>query len=368
MPLQLSRALVKRGHEIDIYTSSLRLDSAALAAEGINIRAFKTWGQIASFDITPGMVKISREAIMKKDIIHLHNYRTFQNIIAHHYAKKHNIPYVLQAHGSLTTYFQKGRLKKLFDAVWGRQILKDAAKVFAVTAAEAAQYRSLGVNNGRIEIVPHGIDLAEYDNTLPKGAFKQKYNLRDDQKIILYLGRLHKMKGLDILAAAFANLGRSEATLVIAGPDDGYLPALKKQLAESGMAGKVVFTGPLYGREKLLAYHDCDIYVLPSSYEIFGITVLEAWGCGKPVIVTDRCGLADVVKERAGLVVSYDPAALANAISAMLDSPSIRQEFGAEGRKLVEEQYNWPRIASRIESIYGGIIAGHKKQIAIKSR
>jgi len=359
VPLQLSKALVKREHGVTIYTSNLKLSQDPALLTGLNIDAFSTWLKLANFDITPGILKKAKEEIGDVDVIHMHNYRTFQNIVVRHYAKKYGVPYVLQAHGSLTTYFQKGLLKKTFDIMWGRKILKDAVKVIAVTRTEAEQYQSLGVSADKIEIVPHGVDLAEFDDLIEKGEFKKKYQLGDDQKVVLYLGRIHKMKGLDILAGAFADLCRlrTDVRLVITGPDDGYLSSLKKLVAELEIGDRVVFTGPLYGREKLKAYIDADVYVLPSSYEIFGITILEAWACRKPVIVTDRCGLADVVKGRAGLVVRYDKVQLRDALAEMLDNTPMRLEFGRQGRKLVEEYYNWPNIALQVERIYDSIVA-----------
>jgi glycosyltransferase involved in cell wall biosynthesis len=359
VPCQLSKALAVREHDVIIYTSRLNLNKNPNQITGPRIVAFSTWLNLASFDITPGLIKKAREEIRNVDVIHLHNYRTFQNIVVQHYAKKYGIPYIVQAHGSLTTYFQKGLLKKIFDLIWGRDLLRNAIKVFAVTAAEARQYGSLGVTIDKIEVVPHGVDLTEYDDRIEKGEFKNKYHLSDDQKIVLYLGRIHKMKGLDLLSEAYADLYgmRNDVKLVIAGPDDGYLSSLKKLVSELEIADGVIFAGPLYGRDKIQAYTDADVYVLPSSYEIFGITILEAWACRKPVIVTDRCGLADVVQGRAGLVVSYDKNKLRNALVEMLDSPQMRLEFGSQGRKLVEERYNWPEIALQVERIYDGIIA-----------
>jgi glycosyltransferase involved in cell wall biosynthesis len=249
-------------------------------------------------------------------------------------------------------------LKRLFDIIWGRKILIDAARVLAVTGFEADQYRSMGVSRDKIEIVPHGIDLIDFSSRIEKGTFKKQHQIENGRKIILYLGRIHKMKGLDILTQAFAGLAQDckNVKLVIAGPDDGFLPSIKKLVTELKITEKVIFTGPLYGQEKLQAYTDADIYVLPSSYEIFGITVLEAWACGRPVIVTDRCGLADVVKKHGGLVVPYDLDSLRNAISKMLDNPSIREEFGKQGRNLVEEKYNWANVALQVESIYKNIL------------
>jgi glycosyltransferase involved in cell wall biosynthesis len=366
VPLKLSRALAERGHDVTVFTSRHELDRDSLPEAGFKVKSFRSLLYVATFDITPGMVAAARSDTATFDILHLHNYRTFQNIVAHHYARKYGVPYVLQAHGSLATYFQKGLLKKKFDFLWGKQILQDAARVFAVTEAEAAQYRSLGVGAHKMEIVPHGVDLAEFNPPPDAGEFREKYRLPTGVPIVLFLGRIHRMKGLDLLARAFAEVAsvRSDAALVITGPDDGYLSGLKKLVGELGISEKVVFTGPLYGPEKTAAYAASTVYVLPSSYEIFGITILEAWACGKPVIVTDRCGLADAVRDGAGLVVPYDKDRLRGAIMEMLDNAPARESYGHRGSKLVEKLYNWSNIAHRVEAIYQDVIAKRKQGAA----
>lgn len=359
VPYHLSKELAKRGHEVAVYTSDFKLSQDYMdSIPEVRVHYFKTWLSWANFYVTPGMMKEAKRGIRHFDIIHMHNYRTFQNIVMHHYAKKYGVPYVLQAHGSATTFFQKGWLKKAFDAIWGYRILKDASKVIAVTSIEAEQYKSMGVSEDKIEIVPNGIDLSEFDNLPERGKFRKKYGLNDSQKIILYLGRIHKIKGLDLLVTAFTELSKhlNEAKLVIVGPDDGYLSSLKKLIAELGISDKVLFSGPLYGQEKLRAYVDADVFVLPSSYEIYGITVIEAMACGIPVIVTDRCGIADVIDGQAGLVVPHDKEQLQHALLHVLSDDKMRLQFGEKGRSLVGERFNWALIAQEAGRVYQKVL------------
>jgi glycosyltransferase involved in cell wall biosynthesis len=366
VPYQLSKGLAQRGHEVTIYTSNYKLGWEYInSVPEARVRSFKTWLSGAKFFITPGMVVQVKRAIKKFNIVHMHNYYTFQNVIVHHYVKKHDIPYVLQAHGSVATYFERGSLKRIFDTIWGYAILKDASKLIAVTPIEAERYKSMGISGDKIEIIPHGIDPTEFEDLPPRGEFRGKYGLTEYQRIILYLGRINKIKGLDLLASAFAGLSGDfhNATLVIAGPDDGYLLALERLIKQLKIEEQVLFTGPIYGREKLQAYVDADVYVLPSSYEIFGITVLEACACGTPVIVTDRCGIANVINGRAGLVVPYDKDQLTNAILHMLDDDKLRREFGEKGKLLVREKFNWEKIAEQVENIYSSCtLSNHRAQ------
>jgi glycosyltransferase involved in cell wall biosynthesis len=264
------------------------------------------------------------------------------------------MPYVLQAHGSLPRIVSRKMLKKLYDSLWGYRLLKDAARVIAVTPAEAEQYQAMGINENKIKIVPHGIDLTEFADLPQRGEFREKYGLGEEQRIILYLGRVHKIKGLDLLAQAFADLARNknDVRLVVAGPNDGYLTELSKLTTDLEINDRVIFTGPLYEQDKLKAYVDADIYVLPSVYEIFGITVLEACACGTPVIVTDRCGIAGAIDGQAGLVVPYDKNRLKNAREQLLNDDKLRQKFGEQGKALAREKFNWEKAGEEVERIY----------------
>ena len=366
----LSKSLLHRGHQVTIYTSDafsekrkLELGNRTqpLNMGGVKVYEFKSLGSKLArrhhICISAAMIPAVSREIHKFNVVHLHEYRTFQNIVAHHYAKKHGVPYVLQAHGSLPRIMSKKRLKQVYDNLWGYRLLKDASRVIAVTKMEAEQYKSMGVGEEKIEIVPNGIDLSEFDNLPERGEFRAKYGFSADQRIILYLGRIHKIKGLDLLVNAFAGLSKplNDITLVIVGPDDGYLPSLKKLIADLEISARVLFTGPLYGQEKLKAYVDADVYVLPSIYETFPLTVLEAWACGTPVVVTDRCGIADVIDGQAGLVIPYDKEQLQHALLHVLDDDKIRLRFAEKGKLLVREKFNCEKIAEQIEDIYQSI-------------
>lgn len=352
---RLSKELAKRGHEVTIYTSDHELGQEHIdSIPGVRVYAARTWLSSVNLFLAPGIIKKAKEETRHFDIIHMHGYRTFQNIVVAHYARKYNIPYVLQAHGSLTTFFHHGWLKRIFDVLWGYRILQEASKVIAVAGIEVEHYKKMRIDENKIEIIPNGIDLSEFDNLPGKGIFRRKYGLDDKQKIILYLGRIHQIKGLDLLAKAYSGIARSlpDTKLVIAGPDTGYLSYLKKLVADLGISDRVLFTGPLFGQEKLQAYVDADVYTLPSSYEIFGITILEALACGTPVVVTDRCGIADIINQQVGLVVPYDTDRLRDAILKMLIDHKIRGQFGQNGKLLVREQFGWEKIAEQFEHVY----------------
>lgn len=360
---EISKELVKKGHEVTVYTtdvynasSRFKYNENPMSMGGINVYYYKNISNKlahGNFAISPMMAFALDRNIKDFDIIHLHEYRSFQAILVYHYAKKYGIPYILQAHGSVLPFFQKQGLKKIFDIIFGYNILKDASKVIALTQTEAEQYKKMGMKDNKIGIVPNGIDLSEYENLPDIGTFRNKYGIKSDEKIILYLGRVHKIKGVDMLIDAFSNLvSKMEGvTLVIAGPDNGFLSVLKAQIKDLKISDRIIFTGSLYEKDKLDAYVDADIYVLPSVYETFPMTVLEALACCKPVIVTDRCGIADIIK-KVGFVVKYDKNQLSDAIYTILQDKKLRSICGENGKKLIKKSYEWSTITEQFERMY----------------
>jgi len=349
--------MVQRGHEVTIYTSNYKLSPEYInSLPEAEICVFPTWLSQFKFHVTPDIIKSLRENITKFDIIHLHNHYTFQNIITHHYATKFNIPYVLQPHGSLATTFNRGALKSVYHGLWGQRILKDASGLIAVAPMEAGQYRSMGTDEDKVEIVPHGIDLTEFEDLPPRGEFRREHGLTNRCKLILFLGRIDPVKGLDLLARSFAGLTREmdDARLVIAGPDDGYLSAVKHLIKALNIEESVLFTGPLYGKDKLAAYVDADVFVLPSSYEIFGITVLEALACGTPVIVTDRCGIVDLINKDWARIIQFDENQLKESISRTLRNQ--RTAGKATTKRFITEKFTWPKVAEQFERVYDSAI------------
>lgn len=357
---ELSKQLVQRGHEVtvvttDVLDTSNRIKIKNEIIDGINIKRYRNISKnLASSHkifISLGML-LDAIKFKKFDIIHLHDYPTMQNILFHRLCKNSNIPYVIQAHGSAGVYLNKGAIKHIFDSFWGYKILSDASSVIAVTQKEAEQYAHMGINVNKIKILPNGIDLSHYTNLPRKGTFRAKYEIDKNEFMILYLGRINQIKGIDLLIKAFTKISNNsikKLRLVIAGPDDGYLTQIKKLIQKKEIERQVVITGPLYDTDKLESYVDADVYVLPSNYEIFGITVLEACACGTPVIVTDRCGISDIVDGRLGVAVPYSEDKLGIAIMDILNNKKNQQLFRESGRLLVSQEFSWKRIVEQYE-------------------
>jgi glycosyltransferase involved in cell wall biosynthesis len=360
----LSKMLVKMGHQVTVYTTDAsgsegRLREGVETVEGITIRRFRNINNSLAYRhnlfLPLGMYSRVGRDMGGFDIIHLTEFYAVQNAIIYHFARKYRIPFVIQAHGSLTRTVTRVKLKQAFDLIWGNGLIKDAARAFSLSELETTQYQSMGMDLNKIAHVPNGMDFTEFGNMPKRGNFRKKWSIDEKDQVILFLARIHKIKGLDILTEAFAFVSSklSGVKLIIAGPDNGYLPSIREKIIRLGIMDKVVFTGALYNEEKLSAYADADLYVLPSLYETFPLGVIEAFACGLPVIVTDRCGLRNLVSELNGKVVPYDNEALSAAIIESLSrSPFERMSQSEKAKSVVRERYSVERVAKLVEQTY----------------
>jgi glycosyltransferase involved in cell wall biosynthesis len=354
----VSKKLSDRGHEVTVLTTDFQFDSSyAQQLENIDVIPIECSFNLGLFLFSPKMKVWLSENLLKFDIIHMQNYRSYQNAVVSNYAQKFKIPYILQARGTIPAHFDKQNLKKLFDFIWGATILRNAQKFIASTEEEQKQYKSLGIPGEKITIIPNGIDLTLFAVLPQKGMFKLKYGIAKEEKLVLFLGRIHKIKGIDLLIEAFSNVQEviPDVTLVIAGPDDGYKKDVQKVIEVFNISNKVLFTGPLYGQDKLSAYVDADVYVLPSIHESFSNTILEAWACSTPVILTETCALSTIA-QHAGIVIKRTPIELSKAIKRIIVDEVLRKKNIEQGNLLVNTTFNLEIIINGIEDCYRKII------------
>lgn len=356
VPFELSKALTKRNHEVIIITTDFHFDpqyANDIRGEGIKVIPFPCVANLGHFLYSPSIKKWLEKNLNEFDIIHLHNYRSYQNVAVHNFAMKFGVPYIVQAHGSIPHFFQKQGQKKIFDIVWGNKILKNASICIALNETEMNDYIKVGVDKKHIFIIPNGINTCDYEKLPNKGTFLQILNLSPDEKIILSLGRLNKIKGIDLLINSFSKIlaEMSDIKLVIAGPDDGDLPRLKNIVRELKISSHVLFVGPLYGPYKIAAYCDATIFVLPSVYDMFPNTVIESLACGTPVVATSGCQIANIIKE-AGIVVDYNIDDLKDAIITLIKDEKLTKSLGKKGRTLICDKFNQNKIIINLEKIY----------------
>ena len=238
----------------------------------------------------------------------------------------------------------------------GRDIIRDASCLVALSDAEKAMYSKLGAQPSRVEIIPNIV--RERQTSLPQGTYRHNIGVNDDQKLILYLGRVNHLKGLTFLLHSFRRLqNKKDVVLVIAGPDESnHRHELEDEASKLGLSESVIFSDNV--NDVASAYQDADVLVYPSSYEVFGLVPFEALLCDTPVIVSSNTGCGEIIKrERCGLVVPYgDEMAMAEAIEHALTSPHEMGILAAKGRGFVEAELNEEKIVGRFEKTYANCI------------
>jgi glycosyltransferase involved in cell wall biosynthesis len=359
----LTKALARRGHDVTVFTSDTidertRQKGRYIEHEGLKIHYFKNLSNTLAwhrFFFYPGLILALKNQIQSFDVVHLHDTRNFQNIVAVHYAKKYGIPYFVQPHGSLPRIIEKKNLKKLYDVLWGNDILKYASKVIAVSETEVEQFRQAGIPQSKIAVVPNGVDDISLTDLPIPGKFREQQSITE-KHIILYVGRIHKRKGIDFLIRAYKLFLQTwtgeDVILIIGGPDDGYRSILETLVEQLGVADKVRFIG--FIPSLVTAYQDADVLVYPSTYEIFGLVPFEALLCGTPAIVTDDCGCGEIIKNaRCGHLVHYgDEAGLSEVLRYVLTHPEENKEMVESGRRYIEEYLVWDSVVKQMEKTY----------------
>ncbi|MDH5770503.1 MAG: glycosyltransferase family 4 protein [Candidatus Bathyarchaeota archaeon] len=357
----ISNYMVRRGHDVTVYTTDaadtstdVRTEEGFQLINGVKVFFFRNLVKLYGFFISPAMIRALRKSISDFDVVHLHEYRTFQNL-AFYYSSRRNVPYVLSVHGEFE-YEQESWdyffLRRMFNIGFGTRLLKDASKLFAVTDTEASHFIQSGIPKDKIVTIPNAINPEDFSNPPPEGYFRTLFGLANEE-IVLYLGRIGRFKGLDVLVKAFSLLRRDNVKLVLAGPDDGFLEPLQRIVASLRLRDKVLFTGTLSRKLVAAALKDASIVVYASLQEGFPIVPLEAGMMEKPVIVSNHPSMEFVKEGRFGLAVEYgNIAQLGEALEKILGDQGLAKELGTNGRKFVLENFAWDVIAGKIENTY----------------
>jgi glycosyltransferase involved in cell wall biosynthesis len=365
---ELSRELVRKGHDVTVYTTDVldrdsrcAQDGKEASFDGAKVFYFKNLSNRLAYDyqlfLPIGLKGFVQKTVSDFDIIHLHGHRHLLNNIVHRYALKFRKPYVLSAHGTVLRIERRFLAKAIFDRLFATRILRDGAHFVAVSGNEVKQYEQMGVERERVTVIYNGIDLDGFKKLPENGTFRKRYNLTG-KRVVLYLGKITPRKGLDFLVRAFSMLKRDDCVLVVAGNDMGFKKRVLEIVEELALGGRVIFTGLLVGEEKLAAYRDSDVVVYPAVYEIFGLVPFEAMMCGAPVVVTDDCGCGEIIgREDIGYTVKYgDVQGLSDRIDEVLNSRDAAAEKVLRGKQFVEKNLNWELIGDKYVDVYRGVL------------
>jgi glycosyltransferase involved in cell wall biosynthesis len=263
------------------------------------------------------------------------------------------IPYIISPHGTLDEWSLKtGQLKKkLALKIFQRKDLKRASCIHVTSFREKQNIRSLGFKNP-VAIIPNGIDLENNSSNL---------NFVSKEKRILYLSRIHPVKGIENLINAWAKIDKTYrkgwVVDIVGHGDCKYVNFLKQMIQEKSLESELILRGPIYNNEKHRAFKEARLFVLPTLSENFGIAIAEALARSIPVITTKGAPWEDLEKFNCGfwLDIGVDPLK-EGLVEAMGKSELELYDMGQRGRQLIENKYSMNSVSSKMFSLYNWIL------------
>ena len=295
------------------------------------------------------------QALSRADVCHIHGIWNMPEWWASRLARAAGVPYVLSPRGMLQPQaMRRSRLRKAAAfALTERRNLAGAAVLHATSGQERDAIGALGFAVP-VAVVPNGVDLRAAQDA-PHG-YRARLGIPADAFVVLFLGRMHQIKRLDLLADAFADVRATHpsAHLVLVGPDEhGLLPDLLRRFSASPVS--VHAPGAVHGADKWALIKDADVMVQCSDSESFGLAVVESLAAGVPVIATRTCPWPEIESYGCGFWVEQTAPAIAAAIRALADHPSRRLAMSEHAALFARERYSWDAIAPQMADLYAGL-------------
>lgn len=263
-------------------------------------------------------------------------------------SRSHKLPRIVSPRGMLTGWAlrHKGWKKNLAWRLYQHRDLATAEILHATSAAEAEDFRAAGLRQP-VAVIPNGVDV-------PPGKSNRVEKIEPTDRTILFLGRIHPVKGLLDLVSAWSRVRLPGWRVVVVGGDEmNHLAEIQSEIRRLNLDGCFEFPGPAEGAAKWDWYRRADLFVLPSHSENFGLVVVEALACGVPVITTRGTPWEDLLRHNCGWWTPVGADGLAGALRGAVSlSDEARREMGERGRTLVEKKFAWPGIAARMIEVY----------------
>ena len=376
---QVGLALTKAGWSVDMFTRRLSPEQSSIVQHAPNCRTIRLTAGPATF--------INRDEVFGYLPEFVKQLQAFQQKEGFQYSLIHSnywlsswVGMELKKHQPLIqvhTYHSLGAVK--YSSVSERPAiastrlatektcLETVDRVVATSPQEKEHMRSLVSTQGLIDIIPCGTDI-ERLGAIERPAARQQLNIPTDAKIVLYVGRFDRRKGIETLVRAIAKSslrGNSNLQLIIAGgyrlgASDGIeCDRIRGIVKELGLEAITRFPGRLTESDLPMYYAAADVCVVPSHYEPFGLVAIEAMACRTPVVASDVGGLKfTVVPEVNGLLVPpQDETAFAKAIDRILSDPTLRDNLGQTARQRVETVLSWDSVASGLSCLYNKLLS-----------
>ncbi|MBM4165092.1 MAG: glycosyltransferase, partial [Lentisphaerae bacterium] len=344
----LCRHLQRQGHTVVLATvarADERLSEAVGRAEQTGVRVVRFRPShphflFFSWEMLLGLGRFVRDA----DVVHVHSNWTFPVWWGCWCARRAGKKLVMSPRGCLDSVrLRHSAWKKRLAGILDQFFLRRADVVHVTCGAEAAGVERYLGGGPRIVVISNGVEVDAFEGEKRREDVDRRCPECGGKRVALFLSRLHPLKGLDLLVAAWKEAAEAfdDWHLLIAGPDEnGYQGTIERMVQRAGIASRVTFCGPLYGDERAAVMRAVDLFVLPTRHENFGMVVPEALASGVPVICTKGAPWGELVTARCGWWVEVGVEPLAEALrEAMALGDEERREMGRQGRRLVQARY-----------------------------
>jgi glycosyltransferase involved in cell wall biosynthesis len=375
----LNKKLAEKGVQVDVLTTNAGISKESMDAwthdcmgndgwcyfDGIRVKYVSYIGY-EHFNFSIPFVKELKKIIKDYDLVHITAVWNFPVLAASFWAKRFNKPYIISTRGALhreALSSRSGFIKKIYFKLFAEKYLKQASGIHYTTVVERVE-SELIIKNKNSFVVPNGIDIGQVNNNAGTDIL-EKTGIGNKQYLLI-LGRIHRIKGFDILIPAVKNILEKEQDvyLVIAGNDSGYMEEIKKLAVKNRILNKIIFTGAVAGEDKWRLYKNARMFVLPSYSENFGMAVVEAMACGTPVIISDKVGIyKEVEKAEAGLIAHTEFDSLYFALKKLLTDENLRKKISENGKRLTKEKYSIDKTADRMIEEYRKLLIPQKNSL-----
>jgi glycosyltransferase involved in cell wall biosynthesis len=369
----LAEGISRKGHQVTVLTADWGLerrlkDSPNEAAaepspfghrrkvNGVTAVYLANWLHYRAASWNPALGRYLHARLQEFDVVHIFGLYDLLGPRVAAECRKRKIPYLVEPIGMFVPIVRSFWQKRIYHRIWGREMLTGANAIIATAEQERDEMIGGGLAAEKILLRRNGVEAPD---TLPeRGVFRRALKISQEARLILFLGRLSQKKSPDLLLKAFAGMsgtiatGRSSVHLAYVGPDESGMKARLLEMAKDfAVSERVHFSPPLEGGAKWNAYRDADIFVLPSQNENFGNTAAEAVAVGTPVVVTEQCGIAPLLKDLAGLVVKHDEREVREGMSRILEDGELREKL-KNGSAVALATLGWEEPIQQLEKIY----------------
>lgn len=348
----LCAALSRAGSEVELHVVEYGPETPRIDG-GFELRVHPASPFLRTLLRSPSLKEALSRAADGADVLHNHSLWLMPNVYPADAVRGTSCRLVTSPRGTLSPVaLRRSRWKKrLMWTVCQKHTLLDAALLHATSERELEDVRAAGLR-APVAVIPNGVDL-------PAGGPEER--APGGRRRLLYLGRIHPIKGLENLVRAWTEVERDHPDweLHVAGPDaEGHRSRLE-ELARSLGTRRLIFAAPAYGEEKSRVYRQADLYVLPSSTENFGITVAEALAHGLPAVATRHGPWADLGQEGCGWPVDFGAEPLAAALrEALACSPDELHSMGERGRDWMRRSFSWDEVGRQMQAAYEWLLGG----------